>query len=102
MASLAEKHSSTIDESVASLISRASNSRGLDATAVRPRVVRALEKYLFSGKQKADRSEIRDFVDGIRPDDLCLVIACELSDEKAWQDLMSGFDSAVKSAARKI
>jgi RNA polymerase sigma-70 factor (ECF subfamily) len=102
MASLAEKHSSTIDESVAALISRASNARGLESDRVRERVVRALEKYLFLQKETVDRNEIREFIEGIRPDDLCLIIACEGSDEKAWEDLIAAFDPTVKSAARKI
>ena len=102
MTSLAEKHSSIIDESVAGLISRASNPRGATAQAVRDRVVRTLEKYLFSQKQNIDRRDVRGFIEGIRPDDLCLIIACEGSDEKAWEDLIAAFDSTVKSAARKV
>ena len=101
MSTLAEKHSSTIDEAVASLLSGASNSRGVDVRSVRGRVERALEKYLFSHKQTVDRKEILEFVEGIRSDDLCLVIACESGDEKAWEDLITAFDSAVRSAARK-
>jgi RNA polymerase sigma-70 factor (ECF subfamily) len=42
------------------------------------------------------------FVDELRSDDLCLIIACERGDEKAWEDLVANFDSTVKSAARKI
>ncbi len=38
----------------------------------------------------------------IRADDLCLIVACERGDEKAWEDLVANFDSTVKSAARKI
>lgn len=102
MAKPAEKYASTIDEAVAHLISRAENSRGLAASIVRPRIAAALEKYLFVEGSAADHTDIRGFVDEIRADDLCLIIACEQNDEKAWEDLVANFNSTVKSAARKI
>lgn len=101
MKPLAQKHISTIDESVAALLSRATNSRALDPAVVRSRVERILEKYVFSHTPNAGRVEIREFVDGIRADELCLIIACERGDEQAWEDLMASFDSTVRSAARK-
>src|SRR4051794_1326834 len=100
MAQLAEKFSSTIDECVAGLLSRAENSRSITAEQVRPRVAAAIEKYL--GSLSVDKAEIRDFIAEIRADDLCLILACESGDEHAWEDLVANFDSTVKSAARKI
>jgi RNA polymerase sigma factor, sigma-70 family len=97
-----EKHRSAIDEGIAHLISRAENRRGLDADDVSPRIVASLEKYLFRDNTDAPNIEIKTFVEEIRADDLCLVIACEKGDEKAWEDLVAHFDSTVKSAARKI
>jgi RNA polymerase sigma-70 factor (ECF subfamily) len=102
MAKAGEKYASTIDEAVAHLISRAENSRGLDAHVVRPRIDGALSKYLLVDGHAADHPEIRQFIEEIRADDLCLIIACEQGDERAWEDLVSNFDSTVKSAARKI
>jgi RNA polymerase sigma-70 factor (ECF subfamily) len=102
MAKAAEKYASTIDEAVAHLISRAANARGLGAEVVRPRVAAALDKYLLVDGSSADHADIRQFVEEIRADDLCLIIACEQNDEKAWEDLVVNFDSTVKSAARKI
>ena len=102
MTALAEKYNPVIDESVADLISRAANARGLGPSAIRPRVAAALEKYLFCAGHNADKSEVKSFVEEIRADDLCLIIACEQNDEKAWEDLVANFDSTVKSAARKI
>jgi RNA polymerase sigma-70 factor (ECF subfamily) len=102
MAAAAEKYASTIDESVAHLISRAENARGLGADVVGSRVRAALDKYLFAAGQSVDHSDIRTFVEEIRSDDLCLIIACEQGDERAWEDLVANFDSTVKSAARKI
>jgi len=102
MEKAAEKYASTIEGAVAHLISRAANARGLGADLVRPRVSAALNKYLFVEGSSVEHSEIKEFVEEIRADDLCLVIACEQNDEKAWEDLVAGFDSTVKSAARKI
>ena len=102
MTQAAEKHSSAIDEAVSRLISRAADARGLGSRDIRPRVDSALGKYLFKENENAERRDITAFVDEIRADDLCLIIACERGDEKAWEDLVANFDSTVKSAARKI
>lgn len=102
MTQAAEKHSSAIDEAVSRLVARADNARGLAASDVRPRVDSALVKYLFKESAGAERLEVNTFVDELRADDLCLIIACERGDERAWEDLVANFDSTVKSAARKI
>jgi len=102
MAQSAEKHSSAITDAIARLISRASDGRGLEPEDVRPRVESALQKYLLKDDSAAERREIGAFVDELRADDLCLILACERGDEKAWEDLVANFDSTVKSAARKI
>ena len=102
MAQSAEKHSSAITDAIVRLISRASDPRGLSTDDVRPRVQSALEKYLLKDNSAAERWEIGTFVDELRADDLCLILACERGDEKAWEDLVANFDSTVKSAARKI
>jgi RNA polymerase sigma-70 factor (ECF subfamily) len=102
MAAVPAKHVQAIDEAVSSLISRAADSRGLSTEDLRPRVDLALGKYLFNDHSDADRNAIKQFVDDIRADDLCLIIACEKGDEKAWEYLVANFDSTVKSAARKI
>ena len=91
-----------IEESIARLLSRAANSRGLATADLRPRVEKALEKYLFRDNENASNAEIKTFVDELRADDLCLILACERGDERAWDDLVRDFDQTVKSAARKI
>src|SRR5215207_10091407 len=96
------KHQQTVDEAISYLISRAAEGRGLLAEDLKPRVENALGKYLFNADADADRNAIKTFVDEIRADDLCLIIACEKGDEKAWEHLVANFDSTVKSAARKI
>ena len=102
MNSAAEKHQNTIDQAIARLISRAENSRGLKAADLRGRVVKSLEKYVTGDDEDVSGAEIKAFIDELRADDLCLIIACERGDETAWNDLVKDFDSTVKSAARKI
>lgn len=99
---IAEKHQNTIDESVARLLSRAADSRRLEIADLRPRVSVALEKYLFRDNENASNAEIQTFIDELRADDMCLILACERGDETAWNDLVTNFDATVKSAARKI
>ncbi|MBK8466059.1 MAG: sigma-70 family RNA polymerase sigma factor [Chloracidobacterium sp.] len=97
-----EKFNSTIDEAVVHLISRADNARSLEAKDLRPRVAAVVEKYLLAGGSSPEHADIVTFVQEIRADDLCLIVACERGDERAWEDLVANFDSTVKSAARKI
>ena len=98
----AEKHRSTIEEATARLISRAENSRGLEVKDLQPRIALSLEKYLFRGGENASGADVKSFVEDIRADDLCLVIACERGDAAAWEDLVKNYDATVKSAARKF
>ena len=100
--SVPAKHQQTVDEAISSLVSRAADPRGLTADELRPRVESALRKYIFNDNPDASRTDIKQFVDDIRADDICLIIACERGDEKAWEHLVSNFDSTVKSAARKV
>ena len=102
MSSAAEKHAGGIDEAVNRLVSRAANSRGISPDDLKPRVNSALEKYLFKDEPTAEHHQVISFVDEIHADDLCLIVACEKNDDKAWEDLVANFDSTVKSAARKI
>ena len=101
MNSAAEKHQNTIDEAIARLISRAENSRGLAIADLQTQVSAALGKYLFKADENASGADVKSFVDEIRADDLCLIIACENGNEAAWGDLVRSFDATVKSAARK-
>ncbi len=98
----AEKYKATISEAIARLISRAENSRRLEIADLSPRINKSLEKYVFKMDESAGNVEIKAFVDEIRADDFCLVLACEKGDAAAWEDLVKNFDATVKSAARKI
>jgi RNA polymerase sigma-70 factor, ECF subfamily len=102
MNSAAEKHQKTIDESITRLLSRASSPRSLEIGDLRQRIFASVEKYVFGENETAASAEIREFIDALNADDLCLIAACERGDEAAWNDLVKNFDSTVKSAARKI
>lgn len=102
METIADNFKNIVAESIERLVGRASNSRGLAAADLSVRVQLALGKYLFRDNARPQPAEIKAFIDEIRADDLCLVIACEKGDEKAWEELVANFDATVKSAARKI
>lgn len=82
------------------LLGRAQDSRALKPDAVVGRIQTAVEKYLLRDNGGATGKEISDFIDGIQADDLCLIIACERNDEKAWSELVERFTPTVRSAAR--
>lgn len=93
-----------IDELVAAgagrLLGRATNSRGLNAAAIIPRVQATVEKYVLKHEPQASAEQVSSFIDRLHADDLCLVIACQRSDQAAWSELVEGFGATVKSAAR--
>ena len=102
MSVVPEKHQQTVEEAISLLLARAADARGLTANDMRPRIQSAVGKYLLNDGADADRNAIKHFIDEIRADDLCLIIACEKGDEAAWEYLVTNFDTTVKSAARKI
>ena len=97
-----EKHQKTIDESIARLLFRAGNGRSLEVEDLRGRVEASVKKYVYGETANANEAEIREFIDALNADDLCLIAACERGDESAWNDLVKNFDATVKSAARKF
>lgn len=96
-----EKYRNQVEESIARLLSRVANSRGLKALDLRERVEKSIEKYVLHD-ENISSAEIKEFIDALAADDLCLIIGCERGDEKAWNDLVKNYDGTVKSAARKI
>lgn len=82
------------------LIARATDPRSLDVAALTPRISAALQKYLLRDEPQASTEAIGDFCDGLHADDLCLIVACELGQQSAWDDLVRQFSATVKSAAR--
>jgi RNA polymerase sigma-70 factor, ECF subfamily len=102
MNSHVEKHKSVIEEASARLLARAENSRGLQIADLSARVAAAVEKYLLRENENVSAAEIKTFIDELRADDLCLILACERADEAAWNEIVKIYDSTVKAAARKI
>ena len=82
------------------LLARATNARALDVAAVSARLRLAIDKYVLKDDPAPAPVAINSFLDGLRADDLCLVIACELGDQSAWSELVEGFGATVRSAAR--
>ena len=97
-----EKHRKTIDESLARLLSRAAEARRLEVVDLYTRVSVSVEKYVLRDDENSSNADVKDFIDALNADDLCLIIACEKNDEAAWKDLVTKFDATVKSAARKV
>ena len=82
------------------LLARATNARGLEASALTKRMRAAAEKYVMKDAVSSSDDEINRFCDALHADDLCLVVACELGDQVAWNDLVEGYHATVRSAAR--
>ena len=82
------------------LLSRAGDNRSVKFDELGPRITSAVEKYLLRDDPACSSREIEQFIDGLQADDLCLIIACEQSNENAWNDLVERFTATVRSAAR--
>src|SRR5438105_7373449 len=82
------------------LVARATDAHRLDASALGARVRSVVEKYLLRAEPAASAQVINEFLDALRADDLCLVVACECGDETAWQELIAQYRATVLSAAR--
>ena len=89
-----------LNEGAARLLARAGDSRSLGRELLLPRIIAAVQKYLFKDDPDTPHAEISKFIDDMQADDLCLIIACERGDEKAWTDLVERFTATVRSAAR--
>ena len=87
-------------EGAGRLVGRAAENHGLTAAMLTARVKSAVDKYILRDDPKASADVIRDFIDGLQADDLCLIVACEQGNQKAWNDLVERFSTTVRSAAR--
>lgn len=82
------------------LLERAEETYALTREPLEKRIAGAVNKYLLKDDEHASLSEITDFIDKLQADDLCLIVACEQGDQKAWSDLVERFSPTVRSAAR--
>jgi RNA polymerase sigma-70 factor, ECF subfamily len=82
------------------LLARATESHSLDSDSLLSRIKSSVDKYLLKDDENASEQSIAEFIDGLQADDLCLIVACERGDERAWSDLVERFTMTVRSAAR--
>jgi RNA polymerase sigma-70 factor (ECF subfamily) len=98
----AEEFERVLAANAARLLARAGDTYSVSLELLVPRIRAAVEKYLLRDNPGAAIADINDFVDKLQADDLCLILACEESNEKAWTDLVERFGSTVRSAARSV
>ncbi len=89
-----------VREGAERVLARATVTRALGVDALAPRVCSILEKYLLRHQPSPAPDVVRQFLDNLRADDLCLVVACERGEESAWGDLMAQYTPTVRAAAR--
>ena len=87
-------------EGASRLLGRATDNHGLTAETLIRRVKAAVTKYILRDDPQASLAVIGDFIDKLQADDLCLIVACEQGNQKAWTDLVERFSATVRSAAR--
>lgn len=89
-----------LNDGAGRLLARATDNRSLSRDYLVTRIGAAVEKYLLRDDPNASGGNVSKFIDELQADDLCLIIACERGDEKAWSELVERFTPAVRSAAR--
>lgn len=82
------------------LLGRATDNYGLTVEGLQSRVKSSVEKYILRDDPQASTDLIQEFIDKLQADDLCLIVACEQGNQKAWTDLVERFSATVRSAAR--
>ena len=87
-------------ESAKRLLARAADDYGVPATSLENRIRATLQKHLLRDEPDASPAVITEFADKLQADDLCLIVACEQGNQKAWDDLVERFSATVRSAAR--
>lgn len=98
----AEDTEKALAAAAARLVARATDNYLVTTQTLTPRIRAAVEKYLLRDNAAASIADVNDFVDKLQADDLCLIMACEHGNEKAWTDLVERFGSTVRSAARSV
>ena len=100
MSNRSEQIKKLLVEGAGRLLSRAADSRSLGTDALVPRIRATVDKYLLKDDEGASLQSIKEFIDGLQADDLCLIVACEHGQQTAWDDLVERFSTTVRSAAR--
>jgi RNA polymerase sigma-70 factor (ECF subfamily) len=82
------------------LLGRATDSYDLAQEVLVSRIASAVGKYILRDDPTPSIDVLADFIDKLQADDLCLIVACEQGNQKAWTDLVERFSATVRSAAR--
>ncbi len=82
------------------LSTRAADDYSVPVNSLAQRVRATVQKHLLRDDEEAPPNVISDFVDKLQADDLCLIVACEQGNQRAWDDLVERFSPTVRSAAR--
>ena len=98
----AEEIEKALAANAARLLARVTDTYAVSVEALVPRIRASIEKYLLRDNPDSSIADENDFVDKLQADDLCLIVACEQGNEKAWTDLVERFGSTVRSAARSV
>lgn len=98
----AQEIEKTLAAKAARFLARAGDTYSVSVEMLVPRIRAALEKYLLRDNADSSPAEVNEFVDKLQVDDLCLIVACEQGNERAWTDLVARFGSTVRSAARSV
>jgi RNA polymerase sigma-70 factor (ECF subfamily) len=81
-------------------LARAADNYGVPVTSLEQRIKATLQKHLLRDEPDSSPAVITEFADKLQADDLCLIVACEQGNQKAWDDLVERFTPTVRSAAR--
>ena len=87
-------------EGASRLLVRAADNHSLSGETLIPRIRAAVVKYILRDDPQAAPEVVKDFIEKLQADDLCLIVACEQGNQKAWSDLVERFSATVRSAAR--
>lgn len=82
------------------LLARAADDYGVPVASLEQRIKATLQKHLLRDEDDASPAVITEFVDKLQADGLCLIVACEQGNQRAWDDLVERFSPTVRSAAR--
>ncbi|HZS06409.1 MAG TPA: sigma-70 family RNA polymerase sigma factor [Blastocatellia bacterium] len=85
-------------KTIAALWSGVTQRYGLTESDFAARLQAGVKRSVTSGNS----AEIREFLERVRADELCLAMACERGDEAAWRDFETAFRQTMNSAARAL
>lgn len=100
MSQRTEQIEQVITEGAGRLLARATDNHSLTGEILAPRIRASVGKYVLRDEPEAPLDVVKDFIEKLQADDLCLIVACEQGNQGAWSDLVARFSATVRSAAR--